>query len=234
MRQAVLRFAAGFLVGGTAGFLAANALDRSRLEAPVAAPAAEAPAPVLSDEEIGRARQAVDARPGDFDAQFKFAEALLRIARRPGEAVPYYERASALAPSDPRPLVGLGDARFAAALAEERDGRYDAELLSAASRSYERALALEPKSPGVRTALGLTYSMRQPAEHGLAVEAFRAALELDPSSELALQGLATSLAEQGDIGGAERALGRLEAVNPSSPALGQARAAVKRARARHE
>jgi tetratricopeptide (TPR) repeat protein len=232
-RPALTRFAAGAVIGAAIGFFAANAIDTAQepAPAPVAAPARPAPPqPTLADEEIEGARAAVDARPGDFEAQFKFAEALLRISRKPREAIPYYERAAALAPRDPRPLVGLGDASFATALDVERTGGYDEALLEAAATAYERALALEPKSAGTRAALGLTYAMRRPPEHPRAIREFRAAIETDPANELALQGLATSLASTGDLKGAEEAVARLEAVDPRSPALAAARSAVERAR----
>ena len=142
-RPALTRFAAGLVVGGAIGFFAANAIDQSETPAPapLASPAPAAPPPMLADAEIEGARAAVDARPDDFEAQFKFAEALLRISRKPREAIAYYERAVALEPRDAGALVGLGDASFASALDVERTGGHDGSLLEAAGRAYVRALA---------------------------------------------------------------------------------------------
>lgn len=201
-----LRFAAGFLIGASVGFIAANTIGRQDDAAPVAAvapaPAAEAteelPAPSveLSDAEIAKAREAVDSRPDDFQAQFNMGEALLRIARKPGDAIAYYERAVALAPRDAAALVGLGDASFAAAIDAQRAGRHEETLFASASKAYERALAVEPKNATARAALGYTYALRQPPDYARAIAEFERALETDPANELAREGLTAARAEQ--------------------------------------
>jgi cytochrome c-type biogenesis protein CcmH/NrfG len=236
MSGAVARFAAGFLVGAAIGFFAANAFDRTR-RAPSGAPPAAATSPAaapsdddLTDDELRRAMAAVDARPNDYEAQFKLGEFLLRIGSRPADAIRYYERASELKPTEPDALVGLGDANFATALATADEGAYDAKRLDAAASAYERALKLAPKNAAVHAALGMTCTLRRPADLDRATREFRAALAADATNELALEGLATALAAKGDVAGAQAAVARLEAVNPRSPGLARARAAVEEAR----
>lgn len=236
MSSALGRFAVGLLVGAAVGFFAANVLNRARMAAP--APSASAPAPQpatsdepeLTDDELQQAMAAVDARPNDFEAQFKLGEALLRIAKRPQASIRYYERATVLNPSSADAWTGLGDASFATALAHGREGDYDTGLLDTAASCYERAIDLTPKNPALRSALGMVLTLRTPPKLDRAVEEFRAALDASPTNELALQGLATALAGKGDVAGAEAAVARLERVNPNSPGLERARQAIAAAR----
>lgn len=207
---AIGRIAAGFAVGATIGFLAANA-TRGPAAAPAPAGATEvrearqsgAPSeggsgasaaddaePQLSDRELSDAMAAVDARPDDFEAQYKMAEALLRISRRPSDAIRYYERAVTLQPRSAEALVGLGDANFATALEKGEDGHYDSALLEAAQKAYERAIAVAPGSASIYAALGLTFSLRTPPVPARARAAFDRALALDPGNALARRGLA--------------------------------------------
>jgi tetratricopeptide (TPR) repeat protein len=235
------RFVVGLCVGIAVGFFAANAFNRSRKPTPPPASASD-PAPAqaaantasapedLTDDELKEKKAIVDARKDDFDAQYNLAEYLLRIRRTPEEAVPYYRRASELQPKNPQPLVGLGDASFAAALAAGAAGAGDPRLYDDAAANYTRALALDPKASRVHATLGLTRLLRRPAEYPKAIKEFRTALELEPENAIALQGLATALAETGDVAGAEAAVAKLEAVDPQSPSLEAAREAVAKAK----
>jgi tetratricopeptide (TPR) repeat protein len=158
---AVARFAVGLLAGAAVGFFAANSLDRSRPAPPAASPAPSAPAPAaaargdeqLTDEELRRAMAAVDARPNDYEANFKLGEYLLRIRSQPADAARYYLRASKLKPDAADALVGLGDASLATAIGSGREGAYDAKLLDAAATSYRKALEVDPKNEFARRGL---------------------------------------------------------------------------------
>jgi tetratricopeptide (TPR) repeat protein len=188
------RFVVGLVVGAAVGFFAANLMTRSgTAPVPAAAPQAAAPAaapePALTDDEIARAVAAVESRPDDFEAQYKMGEALLRIADRPAEAVRYYERAAAIKPGAVEAHAGVADARFASALRASQNGVYDTALLDAAAASYERALALAPKTAGLHAALGMTRVVRRPPELDRAEREFRRALELEPANDLAKRGL---------------------------------------------
>jgi len=132
---------------------------------------------------------AVDARPRDFESQFKMGEALLRISQRPADAVRYYERAVALQPRNAEALVGLGDANFAIALGDGPEAN-SAKRLDAARSAYERSLEVAPNSAGVLAALGSTWAMRTPPDVEKARAAFERALALDPQNALARRGLA--------------------------------------------
>jgi tetratricopeptide (TPR) repeat protein len=192
MSASVGRFVVGFVVGAAIGFFAANVMTRSTpgpAPAPAPAVAPEAAEPALTDDDLARAMAAVESRPGDFEAQYKMGEALLRIADRPAEAVRYYERAALIKPGAVEAHAGLADARFAAALRSSQDAVYDTALLDAAAASYERALELAPKTAGLHAALGMTRVVRRPPELDRAEREFRRALELEPANDLARRGL---------------------------------------------
>lgn len=197
---AILRIGIGFAIGAAIGFMVANSMSYrakpSAQPAPGVAvgssePVAQAPASSeeLSDTELRRAMAAVDARPTDFEAQFKMGEALLRISRRPSDAIRYYERAVALNPKSAEALVGLGDANFAVALGDVAASD-EAARLEAARKAYEQALVIAPDSAGVHAALGSAYAMQKPPNVAKARASFERALKLDPQNALARRGLA--------------------------------------------
>ena len=190
MSPALARFLLGLVAGAAIGFFAANMMNRQAASpAPAPVAATEPPAPALSAEDLATAMAAVESRPGDFEAQYKMGEALLRIADRPADAVRFYERAAALRPDAVEAHVGLADARFASALKSGQNEVYDTALLDAAAASYTRAIALAPKTAGLRAALGMTRVIRRPPDLDGAEREFRAALEIDPANELARRGL---------------------------------------------
>lgn len=197
---AILRIAIGFAIGGAIGFTVANnmtsrpkpslpAETRSSADSAESAANAQDEGDQLSEEELRRAMALVDARPKDFEAQYKMGEALLRISRRPADAVRYYERAVALQPKNAEALVGLGDANFAVGLGDGA-GAGAVSRLDAARSAYERALAIVPGSAGLYAALGSTYAMRKPPVVDKARASFERALAIDPRNELARRGLA--------------------------------------------
>ncbi len=251
MAGPILRFLGGLLVGATIGFFLANFMARPpQTQGPAAAAPAPAPAPAaapdaapasapaatrgdadLTDDELKRAIAAVDAQPDNYEAQFKLGEFLLRIRNQPADAIRFYERASKIKPDDVDALVGVGDSSLATAISTVHDASaYDKKLLDAADAAYTRALKIEPKNAGVRAAVGMIYTLRRPADLVRAIREFDAALQIDATNELALQGLATSYAAKGDVSAAEAALARLEAANPQSPGLARARRVVEDAK----
>lgn len=117
----------------------------------------------------------------------KMAEAqlnlgILLLEKQPEDAITPLRKAVELLPSQSRPRYLLG-------VAEEQSGD-----LSGAAESFEGASRLDPKDVDSLTRLGRVY-LRQgrPAD---AEGKFRAALDLQPKSPEALQGLAQSLDAQ--------------------------------------
>jgi Flp pilus assembly protein TadD len=114
----------------------------------------------------------------------KMSEAFLNLGilltdKNPKDAVAPLKRAVDLLPAQSRP-------RFLLGMAQERSGD-----ISAATESYEAALRLDSRDPETVIHLGNLYFGLQ--RYSDAEAKFRAALELQPKSAPALQGLAKSL-----------------------------------------
>ena len=117
----------------------------------------------------------------------KMAEAQLNLGvllleRQPAAAVAALRRAVELLPSESRPRYLLG-------LAQERSGDF-----SGAAESFAGATRLDPKDLASLTRLGQV--LLRLGKSADAEGKFRAALELQPNSPEALQGLAQSLDQQ--------------------------------------
>ena len=117
----------------------------------------------------------------------KMAEAQLNLGvllleRQPAAAVAALRRAVELLPSESRPRYLLG-------LAQERSGDF-----SGAAESFAGATRLDPKDLDSLTRLGQV--LLRLGKSADAEGKFRAALELQPNSPEALQGLAQSLDQQ--------------------------------------
>ena len=117
----------------------------------------------------------------------KMAEAQLNLGvllleRQPAAAVAVLRRAVELLPSESRPRYLLG-------LAQERSGDF-----SGAAESFAGATRLDPKDLASLTRLGQV--LLRLGKSADAEGKFRAALELQPNSPEALQGLAQSLDQQ--------------------------------------
>ena len=126
--------------------------------------------------------------------------------------------------------VELGNQNFEA-------GRYEV-----AEGWYRQALEKNPDDINVRTDLGLTYFFRTPRDTESAIAEFRRSLERDPRHELTLQNMTAVLASRAalrdadaalrrrSLEEAEQTLARLEAINPSNPALPNLRDTLRKAR----
>ena len=107
---------------------------------------------------------------------------VLLLERQPAAAVAVLRRAVELLPSESRPRYLLG-------LAQERSGDF-----SGAAESFAGATRLDPKDLASLTRLGQV--LLRLGKSADAEGKFRAALELQPNSPEALQGLAQSLDQQ--------------------------------------
>ena len=107
---------------------------------------------------------------------------VLLLERQPAAAVAALRRAVELLPSESRPRYLLG-------LAQERSGDF-----SGAAESFAGATRLDPKDLASLTRLGQV--LLRLGKSADAEGKFRAALELQPNSPEALQGLAQSLDQQ--------------------------------------
>src|SRR5206468_8641846 len=89
----------------------------------------------------------------------------------------------------------------------------------------------KPDDVNVRTDLGLTFLLREPANLDRAITEFRASLERDPKHLQTLQNLTVALTRKGDAAQARSVLAKLEEVSPGNPALTSLRAEVEKLQA---
>jgi len=133
-----------------------------------------------TDEARAEYQKAAELDPKMADAQLNLG--ILLLEKDPSAAVAPLRKAAELLPSQTRP-------RFLLGLALERSG--DA---SGATASFEAASRLDPNDVEAVTHLGAMYLRNaRPAD---AEAKFRHALEIQPQSPMALQGLAESLDAQ--------------------------------------
>src|SRR5215475_13701723 len=145
--------------------------------------------------------KAISLDPKMSEAQLDLG--ILLLDSDPGAAVGPLSKAVDLLPTESRP-------RFLLGAAQERAGDFNS-----AAKSFESALALDPKDLDATLQLAKLYlSQKRPAD---AEPKFRAALELQPNLPAALLGLAQSLDAQKKPEAAEAYQNYLK-TQPDSPA----------------
>jgi tetratricopeptide (TPR) repeat protein len=233
-KENVLFSIVGVLVGFIVGFVFANTANRTGVAPQPAATAAAAqqveglppghPAvddshmhPKVDEAALTAAVKLADEQQDNFAAQSNAAN-LSAQASRYTDAVKFYTRANKLKPEDYETLVQLGNTLF------------DAEKLEEAEKWYAAALAKNPKDVNVRTDLGLTFLLREPAQYERAVAEFKRSLEVEPAHPQTLQNLTVAYTRKGDVASAEATLAKLKTAAPQSPALEQLRSGIDKAK----
>ena len=200
-KENVLFSIVGVLVGFIVGFVFANTANRAGLAAQPAATAAAAARQVEGLPEGHPPVEPSQVRPGVDEA------ALAAAVKLAGEQPENYEA-----------KVALGNMLF------------DAERFEDAEKWYAAALKQNPKDVNVRTDLGLTFLLREPAQYDRAVAEFRHSLEAEPAHPQTLQNLIVAYTRKGDLAAAEATLAKLKAASPQSPAVEQLRSGIEQAR----
>lgn len=180
------------------GTSAGNSSGASTANGPTGAPQAQ----------ITEAIEKAKGDPKNFEAQMTAADLYYQIQRFE-DAAKFYEAAVKLKPGDTEPLIKLGNALF------------DAEKYAEAEKWYILALEKEPKNINVRTDLGLTYFLREPAELDKAIKEFNTSLGYEPDHEITLQNLALAYRDKGDTANLQKTIAKLKSINPQNPALPQ-------------
>jgi len=229
-RENVLFGIIGVLLGVIVGYVFATNLNRQSPPPPRAQAGAELPenhppipadgGPVVPAGDAGEDAALIEkaqAAPDDFEAQMKAAEVHYRN-RRFDEAIELLTRANQLRPEDREAVVALGNANF-------DSGRYEA-----AEKWYTAALVKDPKDINVRTDLGLTFLVREPADPDRAIQEFRRSLQINPRHEQTLQNMAVALLKKGSYAEADATLKKLAEVNPNNPSLTKLRSDLEAGR----
>ena len=228
-KSKVLLTIIGVLAGFIAGFLFANKVNRqdpetsrtenTRPENAKQNPTNQQDQPDLSPEEIRRTIAKADQTPDDTEFQRKLGLALYRYTASQGDTsyltdiARILKRAADTNSKDYELLVTLGDVHFD--LGNQGDAKYFRE----AREWYQKALAVKPNDPNVRTDLGLTYYFDNPSAPEKAIAEYRKSLLIDPKHELTLQNLATALIAIKQYEEAQKRIEELRGINPKNQAL---------------
>ncbi|HUF05173.1 MAG TPA: tetratricopeptide repeat protein [Aridibacter sp.] len=222
----------GIVAGFTAGFLIANSLNRSELEAAKteaaqlnrssAPPRSRAENMELSDEEIRAKIAEADRIADNFEFQKTLGLALYTYAAMKQDArlledvAKLLERAHNLNPDDYDVLVSLGNVSF-----DLGQIRKDEALNEKARELYRKALAKNEKDANVKSSLGVSFLASQEPEPQKAIEELNSAVGIDPRNIKALRYLAQAYAETGDKENAAKYLAELKKVDPENPAIAE-------------
>jgi Flp pilus assembly protein TadD len=230
-KENVLFSLVGVLLGFIIGFVFANAVNKGAVAQTTAAaqqveglpPGHPAVDPSRLQPQADRAAvtaalKLADDQPDNFDAQTAAAKFASR-AERYEDAVKYLTRANRIKPDDYDAQVALGNALF------------DGEKFADAEQWYARALQKKPDDVNVRTDMGLTFLLREPAQFDRAIAEFKQSLQREPNHVQTLQNLTVAYTRKGDVASAQVMLAKLELASPQSPALAQLRADIEKARA---
>lgn len=218
------------LAGLTGGFLLANGLNRSTINAlktqldqrkPMSNNANSQPGEMNVDPEEIKAKIAeADANPTDLAFQKNLGRGLYRFATIKKDAELLEEakriliRANSIDPKDYDVLVDLGNAHFDTGYFKK-----DSNSFRLARETYEKALTVRPNDADVRTDLALTFYIDEPADLRKASEEFQKALKVNPKQERALQFLTSTFIRQSDWTTAQSTLEQLKAANAKNDSI---------------
>lgn len=218
------------LAGLTGGFLLANGLNRSTINAlktqldqrkPMSNNTNSQPGEMNVDPEEIKAKIAeADANPTDLAFQKNLGRGLYRFATIKKDAELLEEakriliRANSIDPKDYDVLVDLGNAHFDTGYFKK-----DSNSFRLARETYEKALTVRPNDADVRTDLALTFYVDEPADLRKAEEEFQKALKINPKQERTLQFLTSTYIRQSDWATAQAALEQLKAANSKNDAI---------------
>lgn len=217
----------GLLLGLIVGFMFANSINQRGNVATAPQGAQQNQAlppdhpPITSNTQpaapdMANVQEAINLAKSDqnnFAAQMKAADYTYQVQRYE-DAIQYLRRANQLQPDNYDAIVQLGNVNF------------DANHFEEAEKWYTAALQKKPDDVNVRTDLGLTFLLREPANLDRAITEFRASLERDPAHLQTLQNLTVALTRKGNATEARTVLAKLEEVSPGNPAITSLRADV--------
>jgi tetratricopeptide (TPR) repeat protein len=217
-------------VSFVSGFLLANALNRSELNAlrgenerlknTQTSSAQNDSELSLSEDEIRRKIAEADGSPDNIDFQKNLGIALYRYAAMKQDATLLAEvarllnRAHVKNPKDSEVIITIGNAYFDIGYFKK-----DNEQFQKSREFYRKALDQKPDNADVRTDLGLTYFLHNPPENERAIAEFQKSLQTNPAHEKTLQVMAQVLLSENRTDEAEKFLAKLKEVNSQNRIL---------------
>ncbi len=221
------------IAGLTGGFLLANGLNRSTLNAlktqldkKNADPSTNTGTSAnpgdlaVSAEEIRSKIAEADANPTDLAFQKSLGRGLYRFAtvKKDAELVEEAKRllirANSLDPKDYEVLVDLGNAHFDTGYFKK-----DSASFKLARETYEKAMVAKPNDADVATDFALSFYVDEPSDLKRAVLEFQKALKINPKQERALQFLTSTYIRESDFTSAQKTLDQLKEANPKNGAI---------------
>src|SRR5438477_540030 len=209
------------LVGFIGGFVLANSLNRSEInairsqaqQAPPANSTAKTDDPTLSPEEIKAKVAEADKNPANFQFQKDLGVGLYQYGamKQDGdvlaESARILARANSLDGGDLDVLVNLGNAYFDIGFAKK-----DAAFFDKARDAYNKVLAIRPDDANVRTDLGISYYVQPAPDLAKAADELQKVLAANPRHDRSMQFLAQVYVEQGKLADAEKLLAKLKEI----------------------
>jgi tetratricopeptide (TPR) repeat protein len=231
-KDSVLVGIIGLLLGLIIGFTFANTINQRGSSGATLAQGAQQQNPALPPDhppitsdaaaqagpDMQTVQEAVNlakSNTSNFDAQMRAADYSYQIQRY-DDAMQFLQRANQLQPDNYEAIVQLGNVTYDA-------GRYEE-----AEKWYTAALQKKADDVNVRTDLGLTFMLREPANLDRAIAEFHHSLERDPRHLQTLQNLTVALTRKGDAEQARAALAKLQEVSPANPAISTLRADIEK------
>lgn len=234
----------GIFLSFAGGFLLANALNRKEMEslraevgrlkaAPQTAAENESAQP-LTDEEIRGKIAEADRNPEKTEFQKNLAMALYRYANVKQETKWLDDIARLLTrvyeknPKDFNTIVSLGNVYFdVSQIGSAGENKADSEQnLVKARQLYQKGLEIKPNDTNVRTDLGITFLMSNPAENKKAIAEFQRVLRDDANDERALIGIVKAYTNLGKTKEAEEYLNKLKQINSGNEDLPELEAKI--------
>jgi tetratricopeptide (TPR) repeat protein len=220
----------GTIAGAIGGFMLANSLNRSEVNA-LRALAEDRPAASqntnrpddsmnINIDEIKAKVAEADANPTNFGFQKSLGIALYRYgtlkrdAAIVDEAVRLLQRANGIDAKDYDVIVALGNSYF-----DLGYFRKESTNLKKSREYYKLALDQRPKDADVIADVALSYFLDEPADLSRSVEEFQKALQANPKHERALTYLTQTYMRQGNFDEAGKVLEKLKAANPKNESI---------------
>lgn len=233
------------LAGFIGGFLVANGINSSEinslrspaeLRSATGLPNSAAPdqeQATLSEAEIQAKVDEAGKNAGNFTFQKELGISLYRYGAMKSdtnaiaESVPILTRANSLEPKDFDVLVSLGNALFDLGYANK-----DLASFQKARTTYGKALAIKPQDDDVKTDVGISYFVQEPADYAKAAAELEAVSKANPKHDRSMQFLTQVYIKQGRVADAERVLALIKRVNPTNPAIADLTSQIANAKAK--
>lgn len=238
-KNTILYVIIALLAGFIGGFLLANSMNRSEMNALRArdgrpmtqsTPSSQQDQ-TLSDAELKAKITEADSNPSNFAFQKDLGIALYRYAAMKqdigilAESQRILERANSLNNRDFDVLVALGNAYFDFAF-DKKDGAG----FQKARETYANALQIKPDDTDVQTDIGISYFWQPAPDYNKAVAALEKVSAADPAHTRSMQYLARSYIKLGKFADAEKIVTKIKSINPNQDGLAELNAELTSAR----